>query len=107
MRYKPAYYPGEPKHRTKKRKKNRGALPWMTAAERHALKATLKQRDGDSCGICGRPLDYDETIDHIIEQADGGTDHISNLRVTHGRCNNARGSREAGIRGNAWQVGLP
>jgi 5-methylcytosine-specific restriction endonuclease McrA len=34
-------------------------------------------------------------VDHIIPTSRGGTDHPSNLRVVHGRCNLRKGNRMA------------
>jgi len=41
------------------------------------------------------------SIDHIINISDGGTDHLSNLRVLHFYCNSKRGGQDAMARPNA------
>lgn len=107
--YRPAYYPGarDPWKRVKKPKKtgNQGALHWLSPKARKHLIASLRYQDGSDCKLCGKPLNDDVTIDHIIEQADGGTDEISNLRLAHARCNAARNSHEAGVAGYEKQIG--
>jgi 5-methylcytosine-specific restriction endonuclease McrA len=64
-------------------------------------RARLRRAGGKRvCGICGgivdmtlpswHPLSFQ--LDHIVPRKFGGTDHLSNLRVTHHRCNKARGA---------------
>jgi 5-methylcytosine-specific restriction endonuclease McrA len=50
---------------------------------------------GELCEICMKPLRADQklSLDHIIPTSVGGSDHRSNLRVTHLRCNVRRGNR--------------
>lgn len=52
----------------------------------------LINRDGNRCYLC---LDVitsktDMTIDHLIPKSQGGSDDIANLRIAHGKCNNAK-----------------
>jgi 5-methylcytosine-specific restriction endonuclease McrA len=58
--------------------------------------AYLRRRDGDNCGVCHFPIDYDEdklrhqlgpSVDHILERRNNGCGHVRNLRLTHGICN--------------------
>jgi hypothetical protein len=50
-------------------------------------------RDNGLCGICGKPVAFGAMhIDHVIPRIDGGTDHVSNFRISHGPCNIRRGS---------------
>jgi 5-methylcytosine-specific restriction endonuclease McrA len=61
----------------------------------------IYQRDGWRCGICTkrvRPSRFKRdpegpSLDHIIPLALGGTHSRANVRLTHLRCNNARGVR--------------
>jgi hypothetical protein len=59
----------------------------------------LAERDGWICQLCGGPVDPKATRggrasrDHIVRKRDGGTREMSNLRLTHQRCN---GHREKG-----------
>lgn len=61
----------------------------------------LRDRDGDLCGRCVTPIDFNvdgmapdgPTIGHVIPAADGGTDELANLRLEHRRCNLAAGDR--------------
>lgn len=68
------------------------------------LCAYLAHRDGDCCGICGDPvdislpsgtrgLDCGPSVDHIIPHSTGGSDDLTNLRLTHWACNRNRGNR--------------
>lgn len=53
------------------------------------------ERDGWKCGICGEPVDDNlrhpdpmcASLDHILPLSAGGTDDLSNLRLTHLLCN--------------------
>lgn len=60
----------------------------------------LMARDGQTCGICGKPLnrklaDFESpeyvTFDHIVPVSSGGTDELNNLRLAHLSCNKRRG----------------
>lgn len=67
---------------------------------RHIL--TLLRRDGGRCGICGRPLPLHPRgvhIDHIKPWSHGGSDHVSNLQLTHARCNLSKRARNLPSRG--------
>ena len=46
------------------------------------------------CGICGKRINSkkEATFDHIRPTAWGGSDHISNLQLTHTKCNCEKGS---------------
>lgn len=49
----------------------------------------IGHRDQWTCQICEGGYDPSKTweIDHYIPRAVGGTNHIQNLRLTHGGCN--------------------
>lgn len=57
-------------------------------------------RDGYRCQLCGEPVEMTASpcdadgpsLDHVVPRARGGGDHPDNLRLTHRRCNSARGS---------------
>lgn len=58
------------------------------------LRELVLDRDGLVCGIClGAVEAHDVHIDHIWPRARGGGDELSNLRVTHSRCNMQKGAR--------------
>ncbi len=64
------------------------------ASARRALRNNVIARDGYVCGLCGGPVDStDVDLDHIIPASKGGPTTLDNLRVTHSRCNRARGNR--------------
>jgi hypothetical protein len=60
------------------------------------LRAEIIARDGLVCGICGLEIESveDVDIDHVQRVALGGLTIAENLRVTHSRCNRARGNRD-------------
>jgi len=53
------------------------------------LKVTrLQERDGSECFYCGLPMEATDTsVEHLLAQADGGTDRLSNLALAHRKCN--------------------
>ena len=74
---------------------------------RRNLLARLADRDGPDCGICGELVDltlksgsmgseYGPSIDHVIPRSRGGSDDLSNLRLTHWVCNRKRGAGAPG-----------
>lgn len=59
--------------------------------QRRALLERLLHERGDQCEICLRPCPPDDrSIDHRIELSRGGTNDLSNLQLTHHRCNTQR-----------------
>jgi 5-methylcytosine-specific restriction endonuclease McrA len=52
----------------------------------------LRQRDGDSCGICGlHTIEGEEEIDHIVPIAIGGlVVDATNLQLAHKSCNRSK-----------------
>ena len=80
--------------------------PWTSRREREQQRVNeLRQRDGDSCGRCRRPLRFDlphghdqaPTIEFIRPGSNGGKSSkggigaLDNLCLCHGRCNWAVG----------------
>jgi 5-methylcytosine-specific restriction endonuclease McrA len=70
--------------------------PWMFRREKKRRRfETLRQRDGDNCWRCKRPMSFDlppghdagPTIEHIKPKSKGGTGELENLCLCHGRCN--------------------
>lgn len=64
----------------------RGTMIKLTKKE---IVEILKDRDGDRCFICSGPFALREypTLDHWFPRSAGGSDHYSNLRLAHRRCN--------------------
>ena len=48
------------------------------------VRARVLARDRYRCQLCGAPA---SEVDHIVRVADGGGDHLSNLRAICLRCN--------------------
>jgi nitrate/TMAO reductase-like tetraheme cytochrome c subunit len=66
--------------------------PWKFRRElREQRLAELRQRDGENCRRCRRPIRFDLPAGHDlaarIEEIVPGTDCLDNLCLTHGRCN--------------------
>lgn len=60
----------------------------------------LRQRDGDCCWLCGRPMKFDNprrltgaTLDHVLPRSQGGGNDIGNLKLAHRVCNEKRGDQ--------------
>lgn len=81
---------------------HRGQGP--AAGWRKNLVDLLRDRDGDHCGICLLTIDFQlssgprgsddgASIDHIQPRSLGGGDELSNLRLTHWRCNRKRSNK--------------
>jgi 5-methylcytosine-specific restriction endonuclease McrA len=51
------------------------------------------------CPECGMPMRAEHAlhVDHIVALSRGGTNHPSNLRVLHRRCNLRKGTKPAGM----------
>lgn len=58
---------------------------------RKAIRNLVYDRDGRICAECGR--EHDLSIDHIIPQSRGGSDHPDNLQVLCRPCNASKGAR--------------
>ena len=66
--------------------------PWKAKRLAEAARvAALRQRDGDGCARCRRPLRFDLPAGHDqgprVEEIAPGSDRLDNLRLTHRRCN--------------------
>lgn len=62
----------------------------------------LRERDGDLCFYCWRPMRFvfelvggcswaapNVSIEHLVERSQGGGSEIENLTLAHGRCNSS------------------
>ncbi|MCY4095714.1 MAG: HNH endonuclease signature motif containing protein [Gammaproteobacteria bacterium] len=59
-----------------------------------ANKKKLYVEQEGHCNGCQNEFSYvNMTIDHIIDRAYGGTDHIENLQLLCGYCNSVKGDR--------------
>lgn len=65
----------------------------MTTSERMRVPSwalfRIAERDGWRCHVCslGYLPNDPWSIDHDVALANGGTDHINNLRLAHASCN--------------------
>ena len=57
-------------------------------------KVVLYGTQGGNCNGCGTHfLPQHLTVDHIVAQSKGGTDHVENLQLLCGHCNSLKGDR--------------
>lgn len=76
----------------------KGSLAPVKVVGRRRDKATVAavlERDGDGCFFCRKPLGDDITVEHLVPVSHGGPNHISNLFLAHGQCNNDAGHLSA------------
>ena len=52
---------------------------------------TLLDRDGDLCFFCMSNLGGDVTVEHLLSITHGGSNHISNMVLSHRLCNQKAG----------------
>lgn len=72
-----------------------------TKAKRRKRLLLIGDRAGWICWICGRPVDQElptdhpmhASLDHVIPRNQGGSDAVSNLRLSHHRCNHERDAK--------------
>lgn len=81
--------------------------PWKFRREqRERQLAELRQRDGDDCRRCRRPIRFDLPAGHdlgvriepIRPAANGEAQPLDNLCLTHGRCNARSGDDTIAVR---------
>lgn len=58
-------------------------------------KMKLKRNSGKCpCFVCGKHVTLqDATLEHVVERSKGGTDDMSNLDISHGKCNKERSKK--------------
>lgn len=64
-------------------------------SRRETLYKMLKNKHGGHvpCFVCKRPVNKeDATLEHILPVSKGGSDDLSNLSISHEKCNHARGN---------------
>lgn len=76
----------------------RGIDPFANFDGRSSLspnvRAYVMERDEMVCGLCGYFVDEKDChIDHIHPWSLGGSDDLSNLQVSHARCNMRKGAK--------------
>jgi len=81
--------------------------PWKFRREEQERRlSALRQRDGDECRRCRRPLRFDlpaghdlgVRIEQIASAATDAPDSLANFCLTHGRCNAKEGHDTAEVR---------
>jgi 5-methylcytosine-specific restriction endonuclease McrA len=81
------------------KEKGREVVNRRRARQRGAYKEAVnrrkvRERDEGVCGICGQPTDSDDWhLDHIVPLGPGEHSY-ANVRVTHPRCNEAKGTED-------------
>jgi len=75
--------------------------PWMFKREKDRQRfAKVRERDGDNCWRCHRPMNFTEprdkaksaTVEHVQPRALGGTSALENLVLCHAGCNRHLGA---------------
>ena len=67
----------------------------MSSPKRRRKLTPILARQENRCALCGCALNLaTATLDHIIPEGVGGTDHTDNLRATCWTCNYERGRKE-------------
>ena len=81
--------------------------PWKFRREQNAQRLrALRQRDGDNCSRCRRPLrfglpdghDLGPKIEELVKRSPGEIENLDNLCLTHGRCNAKEGHDTAEVK---------
>lgn len=84
--------------------------PWKYRREQNAARvAALRQRDGDGCKRCKRPLRFDlqeghdlmPKIEQISFESADGSEALDNFCLTHVRCNAKHGCDTAEVKERA------
>lgn len=72
------------------------AIPKIKRKPNSSQLHTIRQRDGDLCFYCQLIVEEkDESVEHLVSLTHGGPNHISNLFLTHRKCNAAAGNLSA------------
>ena len=68
---------------------NHNMPAWKKRQMRHDL-----WKKSQLCGICNRQLpgEHKSTLDHIVPLSKGGENELSNMQLTHSKCNNKKGN---------------
>lgn len=84
--------------------------PWKYRREQVAQRvAELRNRDGDNCRRCKRPMRFDlqdghdlmPKVEAIVARSAGGSEELDNLCLTHVRCNAKNGCDTAEVKERA------
>lgn len=75
-------------------------------SQRYGDVTPIYEKDAGNCHLCGDPAPLHTygkiwfyggqaaSVDHVIPQSFGGSDHPTNLRWAHQSCNSSRGTRD-------------
>jgi len=85
----------------KERWKRRQQAKKAASTGRPVVREAIGDRDGWICYLCERPIDRSlvwpdpesATTDHVVPLSKGGEHDPDNVRITHARCNSAKGDR--------------
>jgi 5-methylcytosine-specific restriction endonuclease McrA/endogenous inhibitor of DNA gyrase (YacG/DUF329 family) len=85
----------------KERWKRREAAKKAASSGRPVVREDIGNRDSWVCYLCEQPIDRSlawpdpesATTDHVIPLSRGGEHDPDNVRITHARCNSAKGDR--------------
>ena len=85
----------------KERWKRRQQAKKAASTGRPVVREAIGDRDGWICYLCEQPIDRSlvwpdpesATTDHVVPLSKGGEHDPDNVRITHARCNSAKGDR--------------
>jgi len=68
----------------------------VSGKKRDRFVLAIRERDGHDCFFCAREVDEEhESVEHLVNVADGGPNHISNMFLAHTLCNMEAGAASA------------
>lgn len=68
----------------------------VTGKRRGRFVLAIRERDGHDCFFCAREVDEEhESVEHLVNVADGGPNHVSNMFLAHTLCNLEAGNISA------------
>ncbi len=71
--------------------------PYYLSPEWRYVRRLVLHRDGGICQHCG--MSGADTVHHLVERRDGGSDEPSNLAAVHRRCHNRLHPAKGSARG--------
>jgi hypothetical protein len=71
--------------------RHNATTPKHCSAARKRVKSFLLDRDGSTCVFCGKPIEGNSSIEHLLDRSSGGSNAYANLALAHEQCNKEAG----------------